>query len=488
MAYGQSGSYNGLLNNMTSTTNFTPLAQAIQSGLTANLQGNAQGNQLAQGGLVNQQNTLNRSLSQALNYQNPTYQTGQNALQQAANIAGAGASGNYNQALSSPAFQAILQQGINAAQQSGAARGNLYSGGQQLALQNVGQALASKYLNDIFNQNLALSQQGQQAGNQASSLISNNATQVGSSQANAGNVAANAAIAAGQLQNQAGLGIGETQVAQSTIRGLRSGQSFGMGQSSSIPSSVQQQDTSLPQPAAQAPLQGYSAGPTGSTSSSTSGGSTGTYSTGGGGGSSSQSTGLPGAIGGALSGAGGAGVGGAGGANTGGLGSLLAGSGGKTSGGGSTSGSSGLSGGVNAYLNSGGNSGYANDGTTLGTPTTGGSAGSALGSSSGSTFDPTTIGTPMSGGVGGALGGSIGSGAPSTQFTQTMQSIPANLKGPVLAGINSGGARLVTLGGRDFVLITSRAVGDQIAGGQTGYVPVDQLQSASSGVSVGGKI
>lgn len=90
----------------------------------------------------------------------------------------------------SPGYQFRLQQGLDAVQNSAAARGGLFSGATGQALSNYGQQSASQEFDNYLNRLFGLSQQG-----------ANTAANLGS--LGAGNAAALGNIAMNQGQNQA---------------------------------------------------------------------------------------------------------------------------------------------------------------------------------------------------------------------------------------------------------------------------------------------
>lgn len=118
---------------------------------------------------------------------NPYIDAGQSAL---TNINQVNA-GNYAAFENSPDYQYALSSGINAADRSAAARGSLFSGGQQADLLKLGQGLASQNLNTYYNRQLGLAQLGQNSATSLGSIGTGNA-------AAQGNIGMNAAAAQGQ--------------------------------------------------------------------------------------------------------------------------------------------------------------------------------------------------------------------------------------------------------------------------------------------------
>ncbi|WDI91922.1 hypothetical protein [Xanthomonas campestris] len=93
-------------------------------------------------------------------------------------------SGNYQSFQESPDYQFTLQQGIQGLDRSAAARGSLYSGGQQADLMRYGQGLASQEYGNYYNRLASLAGQGQSAasalagvGNTYANATANNAYQ-----------------------------------------------------------------------------------------------------------------------------------------------------------------------------------------------------------------------------------------------------------------------------------------------------------------------
>ncbi|AVU02511.1 hypothetical protein ACQR5V_21355 [Xanthomonas oryzae pv. oryzicola] len=93
-------------------------------------------------------------------------------------------SGNYSSFQESPDYQFTLQQGLQGLDRSAAARGSLYSGGQQADIMQYGQGLASQQYNNYYNKLASLAGQGQSAasalagvGNTYANATANNAYQ-----------------------------------------------------------------------------------------------------------------------------------------------------------------------------------------------------------------------------------------------------------------------------------------------------------------------
>ena len=93
-------------------------------------------------------------------------------------------SGNYQSFQEAPDYQFTLDQGVQARDRSAAARGSLYSGGQQADLMRYGQGLASQEYGNYYNRLASLAGQGQSAasalagvGNTYANATANNAYQ-----------------------------------------------------------------------------------------------------------------------------------------------------------------------------------------------------------------------------------------------------------------------------------------------------------------------
>lgn len=120
----------------------------------------------------------------------PFRDVGQNALYQLASATGVeyeGAPGTLqdrqatalNRFQTSPDYTFRMQEGVNALDKSAASRGKLYSGGQQKAVTEYGQNLASGEWNNYQNRIAAQAGVGQTATNQTTNLAANTAANVG---------------------------------------------------------------------------------------------------------------------------------------------------------------------------------------------------------------------------------------------------------------------------------------------------------------------
>lgn len=101
-------------------------------------------------------------------------------------------SGDMSSFKSSPDYQFALEQGIQGLDRSAAARGSLFSGGQQADLMRFGQGLATQNYNNYYSRLADLARMGQNsaagvgsAGMGAASNIGNFMTGAGQAQANA---------------------------------------------------------------------------------------------------------------------------------------------------------------------------------------------------------------------------------------------------------------------------------------------------------------
>ncbi len=184
------------------------------------------GNQAAAGqvgGATQQtQQNVNSQISQDRSYLSPWAQVGNAAVNQLAGLYGLGHldatpsgaainGGNYQadqqNALArfqtSPGYQFRVQQGVNAIDRSGAARGMLLSGAQQKALSDYGQNTGSAEYGNYVNQLGQLSGGGLgavESGNNTTAGLTNagNAALLGGTEAQAGfNAASQNALAAG---------------------------------------------------------------------------------------------------------------------------------------------------------------------------------------------------------------------------------------------------------------------------------------------------
>jgi len=119
-------------------------------------------------------NTLQTSADKAATFQQPFYNSGQNALTRLQKILGlAGQAPDFTEITNNPAYQFRLQQGNNAVQNSAANAGNLFSGQTGKALTNYSQGLASTEYQNIINNLSGEATRGQNAGNQLSNIFQN---------------------------------------------------------------------------------------------------------------------------------------------------------------------------------------------------------------------------------------------------------------------------------------------------------------------------
>lgn len=153
-----------------------------------------------------------RAANQSTEYQKYMYDTsrgdlapfrdvGQNALYQLASATGveyAGAPGTIqdrmatalNRFQASPDYNFRLNEGVKALDQSAASRGKLYSGGQQKAITEYGQNLASGEWNNYLNRIAAQAGIGQTATNAQVASNANTAANVGNTLQYAGDARA----------------------------------------------------------------------------------------------------------------------------------------------------------------------------------------------------------------------------------------------------------------------------------------------------------
>lgn len=104
--------------------------------------------------------TINQYYNEGKGYLDPYWNTGIIANTGIQKLLGGDYSGFYN----SPDFQAAMQGGRDMLDNSAAARGGLFGGGQQRALTNYGQQLASQYLGNYRNWLGNTANAGQSAG------------------------------------------------------------------------------------------------------------------------------------------------------------------------------------------------------------------------------------------------------------------------------------------------------------------------------------
>lgn len=136
---------------------------------------------------------LGQTKADALSYQQPFYETGQEALSPLTSLllgkSYDPSTGKFitlnegdrmNSFLQSPGYQFRLSEGLRAVQASQAARGGLLSGGAMKELTTFGQGQASDEYGNYINQLFGLSGIGQQAANNMSNIT----TGIGSAMAN----------------------------------------------------------------------------------------------------------------------------------------------------------------------------------------------------------------------------------------------------------------------------------------------------------------
>ncbi len=164
-------------------------------------------------------NASKSATAQAIGQQNLNYNRTQQNLQPYIN-SGTGAlnglnqlaAGDYSGFQNSPDYQFSLQQGLQGLDRSAAARGNLFSGGQQADILNYSQGLAGQQLGNYRNFLTGLAGSGQSAATNLGSIGAGQAGAIGNylmgnaqNQANAGYNQANAnSNMASQLGNLGG--------------------------------------------------------------------------------------------------------------------------------------------------------------------------------------------------------------------------------------------------------------------------------------------
>jgi hypothetical protein len=137
----------------------------------------------------------------------PFMNIGQGAMSQLGRILGigSGTNGPDNSALfsalsNSPGYQFSLQQGLNAVNQSGAARGLLNSGATIKNATQYGQGLAQSTLGTYLQNLFSLGQSGQNAAGTLGQIGSNTGSQLGVTLLNGANGQANSLLAGAQGQ------------------------------------------------------------------------------------------------------------------------------------------------------------------------------------------------------------------------------------------------------------------------------------------------
>lgn len=134
----------------------------------------------------------------------PYLQQGQNAL---AGINRLNA-GDYSGFQNSPDYQFALQQGLQGVDRSAAARGALYSGGQQADLTNYAQGMASQQLGQYRNNLMSLANMGASSGSALAGVGQNYAGAVGNNLTNGANATGSAALTQGNNLSQLTAGLG----------------------------------------------------------------------------------------------------------------------------------------------------------------------------------------------------------------------------------------------------------------------------------------
>ncbi len=133
----------------------------------------------------------------------PYQQAGTNAL----GGLNALANGDYSAFQNSPDYQFALQQGMQGLDRSAAARGALYSGGQQADLISFAQGLASQNLGNYRNSLMQLAGMGQNAAGQIAGAGQGYANAYGQNANNAAYAQGSAALTQGNNWSQALTGL-----------------------------------------------------------------------------------------------------------------------------------------------------------------------------------------------------------------------------------------------------------------------------------------
>lgn len=123
-----------------------PLAGNLLGGLFGNSSSRS-GQRASQQAMQQGMDTIKGYYDEAKGYMQPYMQTGTMANTGIQSLLGGDYSGFYN----SPDFKAAMQAGGDMLDNSAAARGGLFGGGQQRALTGYGQQLASQYLGNYRN-------------------------------------------------------------------------------------------------------------------------------------------------------------------------------------------------------------------------------------------------------------------------------------------------------------------------------------------------
>lgn len=151
---------------------------------------------------------------------NPYVQAGTGAL----SGLNALAAGDYSAFQNSPDYQFALQQGVQGVDRSAAARGSLYSGGQQADLTNFAQGMASQQLGSYRNNLMSLAGMGQSAAGQIAGAGQGYANAYGQNVNNAADAQGSNALTQGNNWSQllAGFGGVANNYAQANALGRQS--------------------------------------------------------------------------------------------------------------------------------------------------------------------------------------------------------------------------------------------------------------------------
>ncbi len=134
----------------------------------------------------------------------PYQQAGVGALEGLNRLAG----GDYSGFQNSPDYQFSLQQGLQGLDRSAAARGSLYSGGQQADLVNYSQGLASQQLGNYRNSLFSLANMGASSGSALAGIGQNYAGAYGQNLNNSAAAKGANALTQGNNWTQALAGLG----------------------------------------------------------------------------------------------------------------------------------------------------------------------------------------------------------------------------------------------------------------------------------------
>lgn len=137
------------------------------------------------------------------------------------------AAGDYSGFESSPDYQWALSQGLQGVDRSAASRSALYSGGNQVDLNNYAQGAAAQQLGNYRSNLLTLAGMGQNAAGAIAGVGQNNANAQSQNTWGAANAAGNSAINQGNNINQLITGIGG--IANNAWQGRQSSFNKGTG-------------------------------------------------------------------------------------------------------------------------------------------------------------------------------------------------------------------------------------------------------------------